>query len=71
MQTSLVDPRIINLYTVAHLHVDIVLIYSVMNISPFINYKVVHVCMTFCVLCAPLKWLHILVNMLEEFLYTY
>jgi len=61
MQTLLVEAGIITLYTVAHLQVDSVIIYSVMYISPFTNYDVlyiyiyiyIYIYMTFCVLCAP------------------
>ena len=51
MHILLVDICTIILYTVALLCVDIVIIYSVIYISPFINDDVIH--MTFCVLCAP------------------
>jgi hypothetical protein len=37
MKTLLVEAGIINLYTVANLHVDIVIIYSVMYITPYPN----------------------------------
>ena len=47
----LVEVCIITVYTVAHLHVVIVIIYSVMYISPFTNDDVIH--MTLCVLCTP------------------
>ena len=51
VQTLLVEAGIISLYTAAHLHVDIVIIYSVTYISPFTNDYIKY--MTFCVLCAP------------------
>ena len=43
MHTFLVEAGIINLYTVAHLQVDVVLIYSVMYISPFTNDDVIYI----------------------------
>ena len=46
----LVEVCIITVYTVAHLHVDILIIYSLMYISPFTNYIIY---MKYCVLCAP------------------
>ena len=47
----LVEVCIVTVYTVAHLHVVIVIIYSVMYISPFTNDDAIY--MTYCVLCAP------------------
>ena len=47
----LVEVCIITVYTVAHLHVVIVIIHSVIYISPFTNDDVIR--MTLCVLCTP------------------
>ena len=40
VQILLVEAGVITLYTVAHLQADIVIIYSVIHISPFTNYDV-------------------------------
>jgi len=40
VQILLVEAGVITLYTVAHLRADIVIIYSVIHISPFTNYDV-------------------------------
>jgi len=57
MRTLLVEAGIITLYIFAHLHTDII-IYSVMDTTPFTNDYVSHI--TFCVLCTPRGWLQTL-----------
>jgi len=51
MQTLLVEAGIIMLYKVAHFHMDIIIIYSVMYITPYPDNDVMY--KTFYVLCAP------------------
>jgi len=58
MRTLLVEAGIITLYIFAHLHTDIIIIYSVMDTTPFTNDDVTYI--YFCVLCTPRGWLQAL-----------
>ena len=50
MQIFLVEAGIIMLYNVAHFHVNIEIIFSVMHISPFTNDSIIYITFVYCVL---------------------
>jgi hypothetical protein len=50
MQILLVEAGIIMLYKVAHFHVNIKIIFSVMHISPFTNDSIIYITFVYCVL---------------------
>ena len=71
MQTLLVDPGIITVCIVAHLHVDIVIIYSVKYILQFTSDNFIYIYIkTFVWSVLPVDG-YISQNMLEQFQYTY
>ena len=47
MQTVLCEAGLITLYIVAHLHMDIVIIYTVMYILPFTNDNILYIYIIF------------------------
>ena len=66
MQTLLAEVGLITLYTVAHLYVDIVIIYSVMYILPFTNDNVLYIYIKpLCAVCSLRMAKYISQNMLE------
>ena len=68
MQTLLAEVGLITLYTVAHLYVDIVIIFSVMYILPFTNDKVLYIYIyiyPLCAVCSLRTAKYISQNMLE------